>query len=127
MGNWSFKAFVNKSGHGFQVWYDELPIKAKAKFDRRLVYLQIQSIEAWKPPLVRKLKGYNKIFEHRVDFNKELFRPLGFFGSKGQEFIFLIGAKEQGDILIPRDAPEIAKSRMELVIRDRSYINDLIY
>jgi len=55
------------------------------------------------------------------------YRILGFRGPEDRQFTLLIPAIEQGDKFVPATAPSIARTRMAIVIADRSRIIEHSY
>ena len=96
----------------------QVPVKAKAKIDRML--LQLAGTVLWVRPLASNLDGYPGIVEIRVRWMNIQYRILGFRGPGERQFTILFPALEQGDEFQPLTAPEIATTRMEIVIADRS-------
>jgi len=52
------------------------------------------------------------------------YRILGFRGPGDRQFSLLFPATEKGDEFVPKTAPEIAVTRMNLVKEDRSRIRE---
>jgi hypothetical protein len=122
---WNFKVFVSDRGtREIDDWLDGLPPKAKAKIKKRITYLEIWDIDKWKRPYISKLKGSDKIWEIRVEFNNIQYRPLGCLGPKSNEFTLLIGAREKGDRLEPIDAIRIAEERCSLILEHERYTDE---
>lgn len=128
MNYWIFKVF--KSQRGVDVigeWLNSLPLEAKVQIKRRFAYLATLKKEDWRRPLAAKLKGkkYDPIYEIRVAWDKILYRPLGCFGPDENNFTLLIGAIEKSDgIFQPRNAPETAKVRCNLIHEDRRFLGE---
>jgi hypothetical protein len=124
MGDWVFKVFLkNKTEDVIGEWLDGLPAKDRAKIRTRIGYLK--TTQVW-PQTWCKKYGPCDIYELRIQLGNNLYRPLGFFGPGEKEFTLLIGAKEQGDQIFPRMAPDIAEARRKLVLREKGYTNDFI-
>ena len=121
MKHWTIKAFQTASEKNLiKKWLKKQPIGAQAYIDRRLRYLETQKI--WERPHAAKRKGSKDIYEIIIKWNKNQYRPLGFFNPNQKEFILLIGAKEKNWRLQPRDADKTAEARRKLVMKDRKYI-----
>ena len=86
--------------------------------------MEIWNIDKWKRPYISKLKGSDKIWEIRVEFNNIQYRPLGCLGPKSNEFTLLIGAREKGDRLEPIDAIRIAEERCSLILEHERYTDE---
>jgi hypothetical protein len=105
-------------------WYAETPPKAQAKFDKILDFLRDNPNNLWPSEWFKPLTGYDGIFEIRYKIRNILYRPLGFFGPNKEEFTFLVPAREQGNILIPRDAPALAVERRKMIERGEAKANE---
>lgn len=121
MNQWVFKCYISEQekdvmGH----WYNDLPVKAQAKFDTILEYLRDTPHNEWGNNICKPVTGYKGIFEIRFQVRNVLYRPLGFFGKGHHEFIFVNPAREQGDEFIPRNAPEIAVERMKKILTNEA-------
>lgn len=128
MSYWIFKHFHNEQGIDLiKAWLDRLSPEDLAKVERRFVLLAtIKDKSGWKRPLAAKLRGVEKgssIWEIRIDSDKVLYRPLGCFGPKEDEFTVLIDAIEKGKgVFEPRRAPDTAVRRCKLIHQDRRYV-----
>lgn len=121
---WAFYSFLDRGNCVIHKWMDDIGIKIKAagKIEARFRYLAFQ--QSWEPNLAKKLKGYDDIFEIRIRYESIQFRPLGCFGPGANQFSLLIGAIEKGDVFVPKNAPEVAKQRRELIYKNRSLIHE---
>jgi len=107
----------------------ELPIEDGVKIERTFAYLAtIKDKSAWKRPFAAKLQGIKKggnIWEIRINSDRVLYRPLGCFGSKEDEFTLLIGATEKSKgVFEPRRATDIAVKNCKLIHQDRRYVGE---
>lgn len=120
MSLWVFKSYLTESGeHGRDVindWYNDLPVKAQAKFRVVLEQLRDKPLP-WPQVLSKPLE--QGISELRFKINKILYRPLGFFGPDNGEFTLVMPAREQGDEFIPRNALQTAIERKSIVQNDK--------
>ena len=121
---WTFYSFLDRGSCVIHQWMENAGVKKKAivKIERRFSYLSFQ--QTWDPPLAKKLKGYDDIYEIRIRYESIQFRPLGCFGPSPKAFTLLIGAVEKDHNFIPRNAPEIAVQRRELIYSNRSLIHE---
>ncbi len=111
---WTFLNFLDARGQNvIKAWLAELPAKARAKINARLLHLQAE--EHWSPPYVKPITGYMDIYEIRVIRQNIQYRPLGFHGPQKGEFTLVIGAIEQGDRIYPPGAFATAVSRSNAV------------
>jgi hypothetical protein len=103
-------------------WYKTLSLKNKAKWDNIFNYLKSAPRTAWQRPYIGTLQGdkCNNLFEARFFFEKVQHRPLGFFGPNGNQFTFLLYAKEKNGNFIPPDACILATKRMIDAIQNPS-------
>jgi hypothetical protein len=84
---WTFRNFVDGRGQNvIKEWLDGLPPKAKAKINARVRALAV--IDEWPRLWIKKLHGYDDIFEMRVVLFNVQYRPLGFYGPARHEFTF---------------------------------------
>jgi hypothetical protein len=130
MNYWIFRHFHNEQGTNLiEAWLAGLPLEDRVKIERRFAYLSaIKDKSAWRPPPARKLKGTKKgidLYEIRISGNNILYRPIGCFGPKEDEFTVLIGAIEMSKgVFEPRRAVDIATKRFKLIHQDRRYIGE---
>lgn len=128
MNYWIFRHFHNEQGIDLiEAWLRGLSIEDQAKIETRFALLAaLKDRSAWKKPLARKLQGMKKradIWEIRIDSDRVLYRPLGCFGPKEDEFTVLIDAIEKGTgVFEPRRAPDTAVKRYKLIHQDRRYV-----
>jgi hypothetical protein len=126
---WVFKSYLTAVGeHGrdeIDDWYKALPLNAQARFRTILEQLRDLPQHLWPPTLAKPLAQGQGILEIRFKVRNILHRPLGFFGPDRGEFTFLIGAREQGDEFVPRNALQTAISRKDIVLRDKERAHEL--
>jgi len=121
MAFWTFKDYLNERGDNeIRLWLDSLSKKARIKIDRRIRYLENVQFFHGEPQYIKQLVGYEGIYEIRVVFSGDQYRPLGCYGPEDGEFTLLIGAFEVGDRFEPRNAPDIAVQRKAIILADRS-------
>jgi len=130
MNYWTIKTFTTESGRKpVKDWMAQQPTGAQAAINIRLKYLQTQQV--WGRPDTAKLKGkFKEIHEIRVKWQRNQYRPLGFFGPNNDDFTVLVGATEKGSKFEPKTAPEMADDRRKLVLKDGNkyavkYFNDI--
>lgn len=122
---WTFKCYSNDNiSDPIGDWYNELPDKAQAKLDSYLDHFSDNQHNDWGVERIKPLVGYDGILEIRFSINKILYRPLGYFGPKRNEFTFLFPAREQGDKFVPKSAPTIAKVRMKEIEEGKAFSNE---
>jgi hypothetical protein len=123
MSLWVFKSYLTAVGeHGrdeIDDWYKALTPNAQARFRTILEQLRDLPQHLWPPTLAKPLAQGQGILGIRFKVRNVLHRPLGFFGPDRGEITFLIGAREQGDEFVPRNALQTAISRKDIVLRDK--------
>jgi len=128
MTTWTFKIFLKKNAdktiNVIDEWLEEQPPKAQARIRAIINYLKIT--QAWPIQYFKQYRGHPYIYEIIIKCGNIQYRPLGCFGPGENEFTLLIGAKEKGDRIEPASAPDTAEERRELILKDRSYIDDFI-
>jgi len=124
MKEWTIKVFQDDNSYcDFLDWREKMPVKAKARMDVIIEYLEVT--KDWKnTPYIKQLKGYKGIHEIRFTVSNIQYRPLGCYGPDKKSFVFLIGAKEQGDEFNPRNAPWKAAKRKKRIFEERRYIRE---
>jgi hypothetical protein len=123
---WTFKNLLDgRNENVIKAWLSSLPPKAKAKINARLRHLAVA--QQWPRHWVKKIHGYEYIYELRVVLFGIQYRPLGCYGPRKDEFTFVIGAIEQGDRITPPDAFRIAVARCADVLSERSAVCDHSY
>ena len=117
MGLWIFRCFLSVSGRDLiGEWVHALPQKAQLKLQIILQHLRDSPVDDWVRPFFAPLE--QGIFEVRFKSRNVLFRLLGFFGPRSGDFTFLVGAREHGDRLEPRNSLETAQQRRQIVLAE---------
>jgi Phage derived protein Gp49-like (DUF891) len=126
MNLWVFKGYIDENGTNvFDEWYSELPAKAQAKLDWIIDLFLPRKHNEWIAKFFKKMHGYDNLFEVRFESQDIVYRPLGSFAPKRGDFTFLIGAtKKRNDVLIPKDAEEIALKRLDIILNDPERAKD---
>lgn len=121
MGFWTFKNYLSGNGENvIREWLHSLQKNARIKIDRRIRYLENVQYFHKEPQYIKALAGYEGIFEIRVVLQNIQYRPLGCYGPDRAQFTLLVGAVERGSRFEPRDAPELALQRKEIIHLYRS-------
>jgi hypothetical protein len=117
---WTFRDFVTDRGENvIKEWLDGLPDKkAKAKINALLSHLEAESL--LRPPEVKKIVGFDGIYEVCLVRQNTQYRPLGCYGPGETEFSLLVGAIERGDRITPPSAFQTAVDRRRLIQGGRS-------
>jgi hypothetical protein len=124
MTEWSFWDYIDE--RGINLIYEwlmnrrEVPVKARAKIQR--ILLQLSGTSLWTRPLASNLDDYAGIVEIRILRMNVQYRLLGFRGPDERQFTILFPAKEVGGQFVPLAAPQIAQTRMRIVLADRSRV-----
>jgi hypothetical protein len=115
---WTFLEYVNQAGDAlFTKWLQDQKREAQAQIDARILLMRGMA-PPWPPKWISAYKGYDKLFELRITFQKIQYRPLGCYGPDKMEFTLLAGAIEK-DWKLPRGVLDAAMDRMKLVLEDR--------
>lgn len=123
MKHWKIKVFIKDRGTNvIKDWLKDEPKKAQAVINTRLRYME--TLQNWGRPYSAKRKGSGHIHEIIITWNRNQYRPLGFFGPKEGEFTLLVGAKEKDWKLMPKEADAIAEQRRKLILEDGGNIDD---
>ncbi len=124
MRYYTFKTFRKRNNLHSEIekWLNSLPVSGRAAIERRVSYLEVTL--RWPMNYARKYKSHKKLYEIKVIHKNTQYRPLGFFGPGPREFTLLVGAEEHGDKLDPKNAPKLAVNRMDLINKDRGYLDD---
>lgn len=128
MAYWTFYEFVSESGRGgFDEWIDDLPSKVQQKV-RLAAFGRIRrlanSLKLDRPDTGQLEDG---LWEIRLKVDNVHYRPICFYGPEQTEITILTGATEKDRTRRPPTADKVAKGRMDLVKRDRSYIREFRY
>jgi len=125
MGYWIFKNFLSERGENeIRRWVNTLSKNVRIKIDRRIRYLENVQYFQREPQYVKQMVGYEGIYEIRIVFAGDQYRPLGCYGPDQGQFTLLIGAVERGNRLEPRDACALAMQRKAIIHNDRSRVCD---
>ena len=125
---WTFKGYVAEDGKAvMEEWYESLPPKAQAKLSTILEHMADNHHTDRNSNHVFRLSGYKGIYEIRCRIRNILYRPLGCFGPGKNEFTLLVPAREQGDQLKPKNAPEIALKRMAVILIEKERSRELSF
>jgi hypothetical protein len=112
---WTFYDFCDTRGVNLiREWLDALPVKASAKIDARILFMQ--AIAIWPEQYVSALVGWPEIYELRVVSAGNQYRPLGFYGP-GREFTIVLGAIEKGKL--PARVLKQADENRKIAISDK--------
>lgn len=123
---WTFKDLLLASGENVvRLWLNEQPLKARLKIDAVLRNLRVS--ERLRPPFVKKLGGYEQVFEIVVDSFNVQYRPLGGYGPDKGQFTLVMGAIEQSGRIQPPNAFDTAASRLEMVANGTLRVTDHDY
>ncbi len=111
---WIFQDFVDSRGDNvIRPWLDSIPLKARLKIDSVLRHLRVQARFSYP---VKKIHGYEGVFEIVIESFNVQYRPLGGYGRVVGEFVLVIGAIEQNDRIQPPDAFLTASKRIQTVL-----------
>lgn len=124
MKEWNFRVFIDERGHcDFFEWRKNMPPKARARMGQIISHMEI--VKDWtNTPYYTPLTGYEGIGEIKFIVQNRQYRPLGCRGPNNRDFTLLVGAREKGDRFEPLSAPETAKKRREMVLKDARYTDE---
>lgn len=110
---WTFYDFLEARGvNPIRLWLDELPDKARAKINTRILFLMAQAV--WPEQYVSALTGWPELIELRIVHANVQYRPLGFYGPERREFTLVLGTVEKD--LIPNRILEAADAIRKLIL-----------
>jgi hypothetical protein len=118
MGIWTFRTYVSPQGEEeVTSWYAAQTPTARAAFDQRLRNLAQMKPQEWGEPYTKSLEGpCDGLVEIRFKADRAQQRPLGFYGPGRLVFTIVLMAREIGDRFEPRNACEIALTRVAHVL-----------
>ena len=127
MYSWVFFDYIDEKGNNVvQIWKNSLSNKAVAKFENRIIYLQKEN-EIIKSPNIKKLRGYDGLFEIKFEVNNIQYRPICCYGPDRHQVTILCGAtktshkRHSSTVFKPRNACEIALERVNKIsIKERT-------
>ena len=113
----TFYDFVSARGENvIESWLrKDIPPGARAEIEAQLLVLR--SVQELTRPAAGDMKRREcrGLIEIRVDWRRQQFRLLGYYGPERSQVTLLIGAREKGDKLEPRDACSTALRRIEAI------------
>lgn len=123
---WTFKDLLNDAGENvIRVWLNEQNLKARLKINELLRNLSVTPL--LRPPLVKKIKGHEDVFELRVNQGGVQYRPLGGYGPEHRDFTLVLGAIEHNDNIRPPNAFATAERHIADVNSGASQVIDHDY
>ena len=122
----AFYDFVNARGENvIEAWLlNDIPREARAAIQVQLAFLQ--NVQQLRRPAAGDMKGREcqGLIEIRVKENRQQYRLLGYYGPGRGQVTLLIGAREKGDRLEPREACSIARGRIADIETGRGSIRE---
>jgi hypothetical protein len=110
-----FKDRLDSQGKNvIRQWLEDQPLKVRLKVDAILRNLSVG--DRIGPPHVKKIKGFEGVFEIVVKHDKVQYRPLGGYGPHAGEFTLVLGAIEHNDNIRPPDAFATAETHVANVV-----------
>jgi hypothetical protein len=123
---WTFFDFVSARGENvIESWLlNDIPKEARAEIDVQLALLR--NVQTLQRPAVgvmtrRECRG---LIEIRVKQNRQQFRILAYYGPERRQVTLLVGAREKGNQLEPRDACGIALRRIDDIATGRGSVRE---
>lgn len=121
---WEFRDYLDMGGtNAIRAWLDSIPTQAMLKIDNRLLHLR--AVEVWPPQYVSAIRGCSHLFEMRIVFGGNQYRPIGFFGPSKRQFTFVLGVIEKRRL--PNNILETAQNRRQIVIDDGRRSEEHVY
>lgn len=116
--------FITLGGRGvLSQWVDkEIEMEAEIEFHATLTVLAVTPRDLWTRPEYAPFDP--QISEIRFFANQLQHRVFGFFLTEVSQYVMLVGATKKGRIYNPREAIDTARKRRNLIIADRSQINE---
>ena len=120
---WTFFDFVSERGvNVIAEWLTDLPKSVWAALDNRLDYLAGERVPS--RPAMAKLEGeYAELYEVRLKVNRVQYRPIAYRGASPRgQYTMLVGAREVGGKLIPRESYRTAFNRIADIEHGRGHV-----
>lgn len=114
---WFFHCYSGTLGsHVVSDKIENLPVKAKALFERRLAYLKTSPIHQWNKPEARSLEGKDNkgMYEIRFSDITAAYRPMGFFHGNNS-FIINVFSTKKDKIYDPKNTFKVNQDRAEAI------------
>jgi hypothetical protein len=121
MSIWTFFDFVSaRNRNEIHEWLNskEVPKKAKAKINARLIALQ--GFPLFPEQYLSAYTGWDDLYELRVVWSGVQYRPFGFYGPQHRQFTILVGSIEKGKV--PKSTLKVADERRKLILADPSRV-----
>jgi hypothetical protein len=121
---WTFVEFIEDGKAPFSIWMSGQPEAVQAAIDARILTMKGLAKEQWSPKWISAYRGYDKLVELRIPYNKVQYRPLGCYGPDQWKFTILAGAIER-NFRIPKPTLHAAMLRMKSVLsNDRRWVRE---
>ncbi len=124
----TFFDFVSARGENvIESWLASIPWEARDAVN--FLLLALRHVEFLNRPDVARLRGpeCRGLIEIRVTWKRQQYRPLAYLGPREGQVTILVGAKEKGDRLEPKDACAIARRRIKDIESGRGSIREHRY
>lgn len=121
MSIWIFWDFCNARGENeIHRWLHskQVPKRARAKINARIATLQ--GFPIFPEQYFSAYKGWDDLYEIKVEYGNVQFRPFGCYGPDRRNFTLLVGGIEKGKV--PRSLLEVADERRKHVLAGRASI-----
>lgn len=126
MAIWTFLNFISARGENvIETWLlNEIPKEARAEIEVQLALLR--NVQTLQRPAVGDMKSREcrNLIEIRVKQNRQQFRILAYYGPLRRQVTLLIGAREKGGQLEPREACSIALRRIDDIATGRGSVRE---
>jgi hypothetical protein len=122
----TFYDFINARGENvIESWLlNDIPKDARAEIEVQLFLLR--NVQTLQRPAAGDMKGREcrGLIEIRVRHNRQQYRLLAYYGPQRGQVTLLIGAREKGNKLEPREACSIARRRISDIQEGRGTIRE---
>lgn len=121
----TFFDFVSARGENvIEAWLAAIPWQARDEINVQLLLLR--NVQNLNRPAVGHLQGSEcrGLIEIRVTSERQRYRPLAYVGPEAGQVTLLVGAKEKGDKLEPKDACATAWRRIDDIRSGRGTIHE---
>ena len=112
---WMFRDYLDAAGSNvMREWLDSIPLEAAQKIDQRILYLSVAP--TWPPQFVSAITNWPDLFELRVVFGGNQYRPIGFHGPERRQFTIVHAVIEKRKL--QKHVLRTAMERRQVVIDD---------
>ena len=112
-----FRNYLDAGGTNvIRAWLDAIPLEAAQKIDQRILYLR--AAPTWPPQFVSAITNWPELFELRVVYAGNQYRPIGFHGPDRRQFTIVHAVIEKRKL--QKHILQAAMDRRQVVIDDET-------